>query len=75
MFVGDKGKIIGGFRGEKPVLYAGNKKILPEKQTLKMKGRTGIIPGSTPSKTKHSHPEVLFMQGLLPRQFSWAQSH
>jgi Oxidoreductase family, C-terminal alpha/beta domain/Oxidoreductase family, NAD-binding Rossmann fold len=30
MFVGDKGKIIGDFRGEKPVLYAGNKKILPE---------------------------------------------
>jgi hypothetical protein len=24
MFVGDKGKIIGGFRGEKPVLYADN---------------------------------------------------
>ena len=25
MFVGDKGKIIGGFRGESPVLYADNK--------------------------------------------------
>ena len=25
MFVGDKGKIIGGFRGEKPVLYSENK--------------------------------------------------
>lgn len=25
MFVGDKGKIIAGFRGEKPVLYSGNK--------------------------------------------------
>ena len=33
MFVGDKGKIIGDFRGEKPVLYIGNKKILPEKPT------------------------------------------
>jgi hypothetical protein len=30
MFVGDKGKIIGDFRGEKPVLYSGKKKILPE---------------------------------------------
>jgi hypothetical protein len=30
MFVGDKGKIIGDFRGEEPVLYAGNKKILPD---------------------------------------------
>ena len=26
MFVGDKGKIIGQFRGEKPVLYSGGKK-------------------------------------------------
>jgi hypothetical protein len=25
MFVGDKGKIIAGFRGENPVLYSGNK--------------------------------------------------
>jgi hypothetical protein len=31
MFVGDKGKIIGDFRGEKPVLYTGNKKIMPDK--------------------------------------------
>jgi hypothetical protein len=30
MFVGDKGVIIGDFRGEKPVLYTGGKKILPE---------------------------------------------
>jgi hypothetical protein len=30
MFVGDKGKIIGDFRGEKPVLYIGNKKVLPD---------------------------------------------
>ena len=30
MFVGDKGRIIGDFRGEKPVLYSENKKILPE---------------------------------------------
>jgi hypothetical protein len=30
MFVGDKGIIIGDFRGEKPILYAGNKKILPD---------------------------------------------
>jgi hypothetical protein len=30
MFVGDKGKIIGDFRGEKPILYAGNKKIIPD---------------------------------------------
>jgi hypothetical protein len=27
MFVGDKGRIIGDFRGEKPVLYTGGKKI------------------------------------------------
>ena len=25
-----KGKIIGDFRGEKPVLYTGNKKVLPD---------------------------------------------
>jgi hypothetical protein len=30
MFVGDKGKIICDFRGEKPVLYIGNKKVLPD---------------------------------------------
>jgi hypothetical protein len=30
MFVGDKGRIIGDFRGEKPVLYTGGKKITPE---------------------------------------------
>jgi predicted dehydrogenase len=30
MFVGDKGTIIGQFRGEKPVLYSRGKKILPE---------------------------------------------
>jgi Oxidoreductase family, NAD-binding Rossmann fold/Oxidoreductase family, C-terminal alpha/beta domain len=30
MFVGEKGKIIGDFRGEKPVLYTGNNKIIPE---------------------------------------------
>jgi hypothetical protein len=30
MFVGDKGRIIGDFRGEKPVLYSENKMILPE---------------------------------------------
>jgi len=29
MFVGDKGKIIGGFRGEKPVIYSGNTSIAP----------------------------------------------
>jgi hypothetical protein len=34
MFVGDKGKIIGDFRGEKPVLYSGNKKILPDDPAL-----------------------------------------
>jgi len=33
MFVGDKGKIIGDFRGEKPVLYAGNKKTMPDEST------------------------------------------
>jgi len=33
MFVGDKGKIIGDFRGEKPVLYTENKKILPPEKT------------------------------------------
>jgi hypothetical protein len=27
MFVGDKGKIIGGFRGEKPVLYVDNRQL------------------------------------------------
>jgi hypothetical protein len=27
MFIGDKGKIIGGFRGEKPVLYVDNKQV------------------------------------------------
>jgi hypothetical protein len=31
MFVGEKGKIIGDFRGEKPILYTGNKKIMPDK--------------------------------------------
>jgi hypothetical protein len=30
MFVGDKGRIIGDFRGEKPVLYTGGKKITVE---------------------------------------------
>jgi hypothetical protein len=30
MFVGDGGKIIGGFRGEKPVLYTGNKMGITE---------------------------------------------
>lgn len=30
MFVGDKGKIICGFQGEKPVLYINNKKIITE---------------------------------------------
>ena len=30
MFVGDKGRIIGDFRGEKPVLYSGNKKIMAD---------------------------------------------
>jgi hypothetical protein len=29
MIVGDKGKIVAGFIGEKPVLYTGNKAILP----------------------------------------------
>ena len=29
MFVGEKGKIIGGFRGESPVLYTNNKAIYP----------------------------------------------
>ncbi len=32
MFVGDKGRIIGDFRGEKPVLYTGGKMITPEKK-------------------------------------------
>jgi Oxidoreductase family, C-terminal alpha/beta domain/Oxidoreductase family, NAD-binding Rossmann fold len=30
MFVGDKGKIIGQFRGEEPVLYVKGRKMLPE---------------------------------------------
>lgn len=33
MFVGDKGKIIAGFRGENPVLYADNKKITHTENT------------------------------------------
>jgi hypothetical protein len=31
MFVGDKGKIIAGFRGENPQLYIGNKNSTPPK--------------------------------------------
>ena len=31
MFVGEKGKIIGGFRGENPQLYVENKNITPQK--------------------------------------------
>jgi hypothetical protein len=34
MFVGDKGIIIGDFRGEKPVLYTGGKKIMPESEIV-----------------------------------------
>ena len=30
MFVGDKGKIIGQFRGEKPVLYTGGRRVVTE---------------------------------------------
>jgi hypothetical protein len=33
MFVGDKGKIIAGFRGEDPVLYSENKRVLPTEPT------------------------------------------
>lgn len=31
MFIGDKGKIIAGFRGENPELYANNKNITPKR--------------------------------------------
>ena len=35
MFVGDKGKIIADFRGEKPVLYSEKKKITPDMTSAK----------------------------------------
>jgi hypothetical protein len=39
MFVGDKGRIIGDFRGENPVLYTGGKKITPEKEIREREDR------------------------------------
>jgi hypothetical protein len=39
MFVGDKGRIIGDFRGENPVLYTGGKKITPEKEVKEREDR------------------------------------
>ncbi|MCE5348154.1 MAG: Gfo/Idh/MocA family oxidoreductase [Bacteroidales bacterium] len=39
MFVGDKGKIIGGFRGEKPVLFIGNKMTAGEEAVPEPSGR------------------------------------
>ena len=41
MFVGDKGKIVAGFRGEKPVLYTGNKAILPVATTPEQQEEDG----------------------------------
>jgi hypothetical protein len=38
MFVGDKGKIIGGFQGQKPELFVGNKKIVSEDVTPEPSG-------------------------------------
>jgi len=39
MFVGDKGKIIAGFRGENPVLYSENKKAFPLEITPDQSGQ------------------------------------
>jgi hypothetical protein len=39
MFVGDKGKIIAGFRGEKPLLYIENKMVIIEEATDEQSGR------------------------------------
>jgi hypothetical protein len=41
MIVGDKGKIVAGFRGEKPVLYSGNKAILPVATTPEQQEEDG----------------------------------
>ena len=39
MFIGDKGKIIGDFRGEKPVLFIGNKRVASEEAIPEASGQ------------------------------------
>jgi hypothetical protein len=41
MFVGDKGKILAGFRGENPVLIPENKNALPGEKTQEPSGQSG----------------------------------
>jgi hypothetical protein len=43
MFVGDKGKIIAGFRGENPQLFVDNKNVTPPKDTP---ARSGVDPNN-----------------------------
>ena len=65
MFVGDKGKIIAGFRGENPVLIPEDKKLVTQpKIHRKSQDKTATMSGSTPLKIIPSHQEALFMQDL-----------
>ena len=70
MFVGEKGKIIAGFRGEDPVLYSENKPALPLKKNHRNQCvRMAIISGLKHLRIRPSHPGAFFMQDLLLRQF------